>query len=195
MLIETFANEKALLQQVAAGNEQAFRCLFMQYHQLLATHIYRITESAEVAEEIVQDVFLKIWLNRHTLLTVANFKAYLFVASKNHALNELRKIVRERIKQNSYITEAIRHNNELTEVNHTYYALLDKAIDQLPAQQKKVYLLSRHERLKYTEIGQRLGISTESVKKYLQLAKSSINGFLLKNQEVSLSLLLIIKFL
>jgi DNA-directed RNA polymerase specialized sigma24 family protein len=60
--------------------------LFAAYHQRLGVHIFRITQSTELAEEMVQDVFMKIWMSRETLANVDNFKAYLFVVSKNHAL-------------------------------------------------------------------------------------------------------------
>jgi RNA polymerase sigma-70 factor (ECF subfamily) len=73
--------------KVAAGNEQAFTELFHRWQSFLATHIYRITESRELAEEIVQDVFLKIWQTRETLSEIQSFKSFLLVVSKNHALN------------------------------------------------------------------------------------------------------------
>lgn len=182
--------EKELLLKVARGDEHAFNELFNAHSQHLGTHIYRITNSTELAEEVVQDVFLKIWMNRETLTTVQNFKAYLFIISKNHALNCLRKIAKERIHQ-----KIIEENTLVLETadgaaTDSYYRLLDKAIDHLPPQQQKVYLLSRHNRLKYDEIANHLGLSRETVKKYLQGATHSITNFVQANIDVTVLILL-----
>ncbi|MGF7038931.1 RNA polymerase sigma factor [Mucilaginibacter lappiensis] len=188
-------NERELLIQVASGNEYAFRKLFMVHHQLLGVHMLRITNSVELAEEIVQDVFLKIWLTRETLVGVDNFKAYLFVISKNHALNCLKKLAKERLliktmENNGFealVPETIDTDTDM------YYNLLDEAIDQLPPQQQKVYLLSRHGRLKYAEIADQLELSRETVKKYLQIATTSITEYVHEHLEVTALLLAMLK--
>ena len=166
---------------VAAGNELALKQLFLKYHQQLGTHIFRITNSMELAEEIVQDVFLKIWMNREALSEVHNFKAYLFVISKNHTLNCLRKLSRERhhlnICEENYTMSLTADNGDL----NSYHNILDQAIDRLPPQQQRVYLLSRHERLRYAEVANRMNISHESVKKYLKIANASIIAFVKTN--------------
>jgi len=187
------ADERELLMRVASGNEYAFRQLFTRHHQQLGVHMLRITNSIELAEEVVQDVFLKIWFTRESLVRVDNFKAYLFVISKNHALNCLKKLAKERamIKQ----LEDVGAGNLSPEVAGTdmYYNLLDEAIDQLPPQQQKVYLLSRHGRLKYTEIADQLELSRETVKKYLQIATMSITEYVHEHLEVIVFLLIALK--
>jgi RNA polymerase sigma-70 factor (family 1) len=186
--------EKELLLRVANGDEQAFSELFSAYHQLLGTHIYRITASAELAEEVVQDVFLKLWMSRETLTTVQNFRAYLFVISKNHALNCLRKVAKERLHQKTLEENALSLAPQESSGLESYYSLLDKAIDHLPPQQQKVYLLSRHNRLKYDEIANQMGLSRETVKKYLQGATHSITSFVQSNIDISAIVLLISAF-
>ncbi|MBL4674986.1 MAG: sigma-70 family RNA polymerase sigma factor [Mucilaginibacter sp.] len=170
-------NEKELLLEVSRGNENAFSELFGVYHRLLGSHIFRITDSVELTEEVVQDVFLKIWINRETLTSVDNFKAYLFVVSKNHALNCLRKLAKERAYETSLDNNVLNLITDETSPTNDYYQLLDMAIDHLPPQQQKVYLLSRHDRLKYDEIAAHMGLSRETVKKYLQGATHSITSF------------------
>lgn len=169
---------KELLMQVASGNEFAFRKLFNLHHHRLGTYIFRITDSMEMAEEVVQDVFLKIWIKREALAQVENFNAYLFVISKNHALNCLRKQAKEWLLKkewDNYVDTTV--SVEDSEISN-YYSLLDEAIDQLPPQQQKIFLLSRHERLKYTEIADRVDLSKETVKKYLQIATHSIKAYM-----------------
>ena len=75
-----------------------------------------------------------------------------------------------------------------------YYSLLDEAIDHLPPQQQKVYLLSRHKRLKYDEIATQMGLSRETVKKYLQGATHSITNFVQSNIDVSAIVILSLIF-
>jgi RNA polymerase sigma-70 factor (ECF subfamily) len=190
----TQSDEKELLVQVAQGNEFAFRRLFSAYHQRLGVHILRITHSAELAEEVVQDVFLKIWMTREALIHIDNFKAYLFVLSKNHALNCLRKVAREQMQLKELEeTRIVPFNAELQETDH-YYNLIDEAIDQLPPQQQKVYLMSRHSRLKYHEIAEELELSRETVKKYLQIATTSIKDYVQEHMEVITFVMVLIHF-
>lgn len=191
----TVFQESELIQEVVLGNENAFGQLFTMYNQRLGTYIFRLTDSRELAEEIVQDVFLKIWMNRETLAGVKNFKAYLFVISKNHALNCLKKVIKVRAIQEIWETEAI----DLLvvteeEKNDSYYSLLDEAIDHLPPQQQKVYLLSRQERLKYAEIAEQLNLSRETVKKYLQIAITSITSHVRANMDAIILLFILILF-
>jgi len=174
-------SERNELIKVSNGDEMAYSQLYYRYHQQLGKHVFRITNSLDLAEEIVQDVFLKIWLNREVLAGVQNFKAYLFVISKNHTLNCLRKLSLERQHMNnieeSYTSLLVDSGSD----SNDYYTILDEAINRLPPQQQKVYLLSRHERLRYTEVAERMNISRESVKKYLQIATFSITNYVLTN--------------
>lgn len=175
--------ETDLILHVINGNESAFKKLYILYQPLLYNHIYRITESIEITDEIIQDVFLKIWHTREALTAVNNFKAYLFTVSKNYAISFLRKHVRETTLHQKWKSEAknVSHLRVNDDAKSDYYGLLDEAIDQLPPQQKKTYLLSRHLQLKYAEIAEQMGISKETVKKYLQLATESITIHVRKN--------------
>lgn len=166
-------NEHAILKQVAEGSEQAFTKLFNTWQPFLATHIYRITESTVITEEIVQDVFLKIWQTKETLADIRHFKAYLLVVSKNHALNVLQKIARDFALQHQYV-----HANSVDEVDDNqqfYYSLLDEAVDQLSPRQKQIFVLSRHQKQSYLQIAEQLGIGKESVKTHLALAIKHIS--------------------
>lgn len=183
-------DERALLLKVAEGDERAFRALFEQYHGLLATHIMRITRSQELTEEIVQDVFLKIWMSRETLSEIHDLRAYLYIVSKNHALNSLKKAARERSTFSDADWNLVEKSFVSTESEEPdHYGLIDEAINRLPPQQQKVYLLSRHERKKYSEIADQLGLSRETIKKYLQLATESISAYVLDKACVSISLI------
>lgn len=196
MPVSDLHNEHELLMHVAEGDENAFGRLFEMYHNRLGIYIFRLTDSMALAEEIVQDVFLKIWVNRESLRDIQCFKAYLFVVSRNQALNCLKKTIRQQKLQHQWQEEE-NFDEQLvlqeTEQNK-YHNLLDVAIARLPPQQQKVYLLSRHERLKYAEIAQKMDISRETVKKYLQLAVTHISSYLENHSDMVVIILLILKF-
>lgn len=177
MLAPSENNEKDLLLQVAQGHEKAFAQLFHRYHHSLGIYIYQLTSSRELTEELVQDVFLKIWTNRQSLVQVENFEAWLFVITRNHTLNCLRKLVRERMEQKEWRKLQDPEFFAAGAPDEEQFQLIDQAIRQLPPQQKKVFILSRYRRLKYEEIAQELNLSRETVKSYLQIATSSITKF------------------
>lgn len=145
----------------------------------MAGYVFRITESRELTEEIVQDAFLKIWMVRETLIDIKNFKYFLLVVARNQAFDALKKQLKEQErkrlwekenKPDLYISE--------NDIEASGLSLIEQAIDSLPPRRKEVYLLSRHERLTYKEVAERLGISRESVKTHLKLATDSITGFI-----------------
>src|SRR5688572_32936266 len=88
--------------QVAEGDEKAFEELFHAYHQQLGSYVLGWTKSVPVTEEVVQDVFLKIWLNRETLKSVERFDSYLFIVSRNHTFNALRQSAKKRLKNQEW---------------------------------------------------------------------------------------------
>ena len=168
------SEECKTLKLVAQGDEIAFRILFDQYHQKLGVYIFRITRSQVLSEDIVQDIFMKIWINRAALVDVQNFQSYLFVISRNYAFNCLKNKAQQSIIFDEMDSRHEEIGMELSDDLEARYQLIDEAIDCLPVQQRKVYMLSRHERLKYGEIALKLNISKETVKKYLQIAGNSI---------------------
>lgn len=174
------SNFKALLLKVAAGDEQAFAQLFKAYHNQLGDFIMRLTESEPLTQEIVQDVFLKIWNHRIVLAEVNCFKAYLFVVARNHAFNCLKQIARERSRNKEWVKAILYQasmNSEDT-IAQPAEDLIEEAIELLPPQQKKVYTLSRRYGMKHVDIARELNISRETVKKHMVLALHCLKNHL-----------------
>src|SRR5690606_30341242 len=163
-----------LLSQIAEGDQRAFTMLFDFYYQSLGTYIYKVTESREATEEIVQEVFIKIWERRSTLGSINNFKGYLFILSKNKTLDHLRKAAETRTSHLSLINNSTEGSYVIDSIPsiEEYSLIIEEVVSKLPAQQQRVYHLSRHEKLKYDEIAFQMGISKETVKKHMQLALS-----------------------
>lgn len=175
-------NENELLKSVATGNQQAFRKLMHIYQPLLLTFVTRLTKSTYAAEEIVQDVFLKIWINREVLHGVQHFKGYLFILCRNYAIDQIRKLAREKELANRWGNEPSNYYGHAEpDTDNIFFTLLDEAIDKLPAQQKKVYLMARGEGLTHAEIAKKTGLSRLTVKKYMKLAIAAISHFI-RNQ-------------
>eukprot|EP00825_Cyclidium_porcatum_P016838 TRINITY_DN19737_c0_g1_i1.p2 TRINITY_DN19737_c0_g1~~TRINITY_DN19737_c0_g1_i1.p2 ORF type:complete len:198 (-),score=0.23 TRINITY_DN19737_c0_g1_i1:5-598(-) len=155
--------EKVLLLHVSEGDEAAFRQLYNDWQSHLSSFIFRITKSSDLTAEIVQDVFLKIWLNREYLSKVDNFKAYLFTVSRNYALNELRNSLRKLAQfqkwEKQYLEDLIEDAQDTKEFDLNW---VDEAIDNLSERQKRIFLMHRHERLTYQQIADKLNIGKET---------------------------------
>jgi len=172
-------DEKGLLQLVSEGDESAFRELFHRHADSLGSFIFRLTRSTVSAEEIVQEVFLKIWTTRTSLKEVDNFRAYLFVLSRNQTLNAMRKTARELNRQKQW--EAHQAAQQQVEENETFpqlEAIVDNAIRHLPPQQQSAWLLSRKDGLSHQQIATTMGLSRETVKKYIMYANQSLTRFI-----------------
>lgn len=175
-------DEKLLLSQAAEGNEKAFSQLFYSFHQELGGYMFYLTKSLPLAEEIVQEVFIKIWEKKEQLISINNFRAYLFTISRNHAFNALRQQARDAVKLQKWILD-IEHETETIYDSdlEKYYMLIETAISQLPPQQQKAWLLSRKEGLKHEEIASLLSLSRETVKRHISLALNSIKRYAQKH--------------
>ncbi|WP_460432769.1 RNA polymerase sigma factor [Arachidicoccus ginsenosidivorans] len=176
---ENFVDKQAqrqspqLLIAVAQGNQQAFKQLVDQYSDRLGHFIAAITKDHALAEEIVQDIFLKVWQTRESLISIRDFQKWLFVISKHQAINSLRKAVTIEYGLEEKLPIQVESQEQLLEKERRF-CLLDAAIASLPTQQKKVFLLSRRAGRSYKQIAQEMNLSTHTVKKYLQLATNHI---------------------
>lgn len=169
-------NEKLLIQQVAAGHEEAFAQLFHAYRDKLSAFICRMTGSKEIAEDIVQDVFLKIWIQREKLTDIENFNAFLFRMSQNHAINHLRRMARETLvlMQTKPQVDTLSPGADEQVIFNNIRKSLNEIVANLPPQQKAVYQLSKEQHLKQEEIAQQLHISVSTVKNHMTQALRTI---------------------
>jgi RNA polymerase sigma-70 factor (ECF subfamily) len=187
-MVET-EKDADILKDIAAGSSKAFRALYSQWGPTLSSFIFQVTRSKIITAEIVQDVFLKIWMTRESLVEVKDFKAYLFVISKNRAINALKKSLADLERMKKYASEVPFNEQPEDDNDQIPFTLIDEAIDQLSPRQKEIFLLHRHERYSYREIAEQLGIGKESVKTHLSLAIKSIKNHI--ETKITLIILLI----
>ncbi len=191
MAIKPLPNEKELLLEIAMGNGIAFAELFRAYHGPLIKYIYTLLESVQTCEEIVQDVFLKVWENRATLPKLDRFTSYLFILTRNNTISTIRQMVKDKKHSQLYAEEVLNHNEsaETFNIDQEYQNILIKAIAELPPSQQRVLQL-RQQGLKSREIAGEMGISIESVKKYQQWASKSVSKFLKLHTAITISIIL-----
>jgi RNA polymerase sigma-70 factor (family 1) len=171
-------DEKELLARVAGGDEAAFAVLVDAYRNKVFSHALTYIKTYEVAEELVQDIFMKVWTNRHRLPEVEQFKSYLFILGRNQLVSAIRKKVTITTSPDSAdVTEDLLLPDKQYHYKETYTAIM-KGIERLPSRQKEVFTLSRIEHLSYEEIGGRLGISKSAVKFHIILALNFLREFL-----------------
>ena len=164
---------------VAAGNEEAFSRLVNLYRNKVFSHALTFVKSYEEAEEITQDIFVKVWANRHRLSEVKDFKNYLFILGRNHLVSAIRKKVMDTTSNGDEedIPGTLLLPDTQVEYKETYRHLIN-GLDRLPPQQKAVFTLSRMENLSHAEISERLGISKRTVKFHLVHALNFLREYL-----------------
>lgn len=195
MEIRPIHNELELLDKIAKDDDQAFAALFYAYHNQVGAFILPLVDSVELTEEIVQDVFMKIWLNRKMLPSVRSFTSYLFILTRNHTLNCIRKIVKDRQSQAQFdkmhSVDSLHLIGEEVdqEAEANILGVIDRAVAQLPPQQQRVFKL-RQCGLKNPEIARQMNISPDSVKKYQQWAMKAISEFVKANAALSCFLII-----
>jgi RNA polymerase sigma-70 factor (family 1) len=168
--------ESNLLRQLAEGNESAFTELFHAYRDKLFSFILHICASPQLAEDIVQDVFLRIWTMRSDLLEIRDLEPYLYRMSHNHAINMLKKNARESLLRSKIQSLSPLDNPEREVQRKETEALISNAIKGLPKQQKQVYILSREQGLNQKEISEKLEITVPTVKSHMTQALRSLRS-------------------
>lgn len=179
----TAHNEKNLLQLIANGNELAFRQLFDTYNKKLFTFAEGMLKSAADAEEIVQESFTKVWLNRGELTEVDNPGGYLYTIVRNKALDHMRKTSREQklIEQVWANISELDHSLEQELLKKESQELIEQALSQLPEQKQKVYRLSREKEYSHDQIAELTGLSKSRVNNILVEAVKHIKTHLEKH--------------
>jgi RNA polymerase sigma-70 factor (family 1) len=192
---QTPYSESELLKLVVAGDKNAFTQVYNNYRNKIYSIAFELTESSAVAEEIVQDVFLKIWVKRATLDEVTHFRAYLFTITRNYVFTALKRIARKEAIEVNAMQDAplYYHDTENRVLNNEYTRILQAAIDRLPEQQRQVYNLIKKEGYKREEVAAALRLSPETVKTHLAQAMRSIRTYCLARLDVSIALIILMR--
>jgi RNA polymerase sigma-70 factor (ECF subfamily) len=187
-------DEIELLRLLKAGNTSAFQQLYNKYHPALYAYILRFIKIPELAEDILQEVFIKIWEIRERINPALSFNAYLYRISRNSVFKHMKKIATDtelQIQVTYQIKEAI-EGTDLKLQWQQYERILHAAIDQLPTQRQRVFKLCRQEGKSYEEVAQDLSISRNTVKEHMVLAVKFIKDYIYRHADIQLVIMLLI---
>lgn len=165
---ETTHNELSLFRNLATGDEQDFRRVFHYYNARLFPFILKVVKEEEPARELVQDVFLKLWIHRESVAVMENPSSWLFRVASNLAISYLRtKAVQQRrdiasLKMQESGGEQLHIESGIDAKK--LQAIIDEAIEQLPDRRREIYKLSRLAGLSHKEIAEKLQLSQSTVK-------------------------------
>ena len=169
--------DNILIAGIKRDDYSSYNQLFVRYYNRLCLFVFKLTQSYSASEDIVQELFVRLWMNREKLEIRGNISGYLYQASRNSALNYLRaENNRKKTIDRIPFQEESTDENLIEQVE--FSAALYKCIEQLPARSKDVFMKSRFDGLKQQEISDQLGISIKTIKnqiwKSLQFLKACL---------------------
>ncbi len=184
-------SDTTLMLLLKQGNKEAFDILYNRYSGRIYGNILKLIKDKEIAQELLQDVFVKLWEKRESITIHSSFSAYLFVASKYRVYNFIRSLSAEQQVQ-AYLsftqTDIYQHVEEDLIAKETEQAI-QYIIELLPPKRRDVYKLSKIENKSYDEISQLLGISVSTINDHIVKANRFIKEYLNKSNYLSLLLL------
>lgn len=174
--------ERELLERISGGDETAFSEIFHTYGKRLYPFILRLLHSEVWAEEVVQDVFERLWINRANLVNVNNLSAYIYKVAANRTLDYIKHHQKQQQLQYQLASREARVAFASDQVAYKFVEqLFANAVNELPPQRKKVYQLVREEEMSYSKVAEMLGISRHTVRNHMAEALESIRQYLLKH--------------
>jgi RNA polymerase sigma-70 factor (ECF subfamily) len=177
--------EKQYILELNRGSYRAFDALYSLYSRRLFAFALKMTKSHSDAKEIVQDTFVRLWLNRENVLPEDSFQSYLFTIAKNAILNKMRTLINmpvfvdymEFMNEHHLSVENTTEEMEMDEFRQK----LEKAKETLPETQKNVFELSKELGLSHTEVAKQLNLSEQTVRNQLSLALKTLRKKLAEN--------------
>lgn len=175
--------DAVIVNQIISGDMKAFKMLFDDYYEKLAYFAFQYLKDKDSAEDVVQELFSNLWINRHKLSVQKSISAYLYGAVRNACLNQLKH---RKVKEAYFSTSMTSMDYDSYIPNKIDAEMLDQLIQScisaLPAERQKIFLLSREQDLKYKEIAEKLGISVKTVEaqmgKALRFLRESLKEYL-----------------
>lgn len=177
-MVEGYMPDDILLKRIAQGDEDAFKIIFERYRNRFYGAALKMTKSSDLAEEIVQEVFLTLWLHRSSLGAVKNPLSYLFTIVYNTIYRQFKKKAREQKVWEVMGDEAMGSEceTEMILAEKEQRKLLQNIILQLPTQQQVIFRLSKQEGLNRDEIAAQLHLSPNTVRNHLLKAMEYVRN-------------------
>jgi RNA polymerase sigma-70 factor (ECF subfamily) len=168
-------DDRSLVQKIIQSDERAFKELFYRHYDPLYMFCYRRLKSADIAGDIIQDVFMRLWQKRSELDANRSIKAYLFQMAQNIIIDFFRKKTTQRAYQEKRVAENV---FSLVDESFEVEEKVNDALQKLPENLKTVFLMSRFDGLKYAEIAESLDISVKTVENRMTKALKLLRKWL-----------------
>ncbi|MBK9416138.1 MAG: RNA polymerase sigma-70 factor [Flavobacteriales bacterium] len=149
-------------QPIAAGDRASFEALFRLHYRPLCAFAMGYVEDRDKAEDLVQDLFFRLWLDRERVNITTSVKPYLYASVRNRCLNALKVGTRMRVL-NDDLHDQEEEQGPTEDEHSERIARVQAAVAALPEERRKVFTLCRYEGMKYQEVADRLGISVKTV--------------------------------
>ncbi|GHS91225.1 DNA-directed RNA polymerase sigma-70 factor [Bacteroidia bacterium] len=179
-------SEKYLIKLLVSGDKKAFEEVYLKYKNGLYQFVKHLIGRPEDAEDLVQEVFIKIWENRRIICPEMSFTAYLFTIARNKIISHVRRLQIEQKIINQWLIEysRIEESTQSEIVSKEYESFLRKKIDSLPPRRRLVFQLSREEKMSHGEIAKQLGISVYTVQEHISESLVYFKSSLLKHPDI-----------
>ncbi|TVR40564.1 MAG: RNA polymerase sigma-70 factor [Bacteroidia bacterium] len=164
-------SNRRFIEGLRVGDRQIFAEIFESFYEPLCRYAVQRVYSEEIAEEIVQDIFVKLWIKRKELNVQTSLRAYLYRTALNRIINHKKhKDVQAAHHRHAMATATITAEPSSDVTEKELMMLAAKAVAAMPEKRRRVYELSRKEGLKYAEIADAMGISVKTVEAHLSAA-------------------------
>jgi len=193
MASKNIYTDRELTALLGRGDQAAFTELYLSYSGPMYINMLKMVKDKQLTEELVQDLFTRIWQKHEVFTDEVDFKPYLYRAAQNLVYDFFRKLKRDKRMHAEFMDAAIEAYNDIEEGLHLKESeeLLNKALSQLSPQQQRVYKLCKIEGFTYKQAAEQMGISSHTVKEYLSKSSKLVKDYMISNLDTSMGLLLI----
>jgi len=173
--------DQVLAAKIRDGDRESFRVLFLRYYSHIRSFIFNYTDDMAQADDITQNMFVKVWIQRDKLNPDKSVKNYLYVIARNEAVNELKR--KRIIAVSEYPSDIESDSNSSGSIEYSEFeSAFKKCIDSMPEQRRRIFLMNRFYGKNSKEIADVLGIAVRTVDKHLELARRQLKD-VVKNSE------------
>jgi RNA polymerase sigma-70 factor (family 1) len=178
--------QSMLITRLRQGNKDAFAEIYGLYSRKIYLRVYKLVKDKDVTDEIVQELFIKIWELHRSIDETKSFQSYLYTIAQNMVYNHFRKLASD----NKLIQHLITGTDQVTDVetlleSKEISGLVKTAIDQLSPQRKMAFTLCKLEGKSYKEVSELMGISPATINSHITQSLQHIRNYILKHQGLS----------
>ncbi len=178
-----YSDDIEILLDLKRGNRKAFDVLYLKYSPIIYSRLLQFVKDSRVAEELLQDVFLKIWLMRLEIDHSKGFKTFLMRIADNLAIDVFRKTIKDSKMRDELWYQLNSHYEELDQIldQREQKNIIEETLAQLTPRQREIFVKCKLEDKSYKEVAEQMGLSVSTVSNHLVLAVKEVKLALKKH--------------